>query len=357
MSLFSRTRDSVACMVDDRFIRFFHVARDGKDVVVKNYFSERIPDHLFDEQRRFYPDDALIARLTQTRKRHKFEKIHMVIPDRYITVFHTVVPRGVFASEKSLRIAIERHLENLLVDHPEFSPTDMIEDYEVIEETPDGIEVHVSVARPDRFAHIPKLLEAAGFVIDEIDIASSAVNRIVRDLSATPSYGTISVGTHTTEVSIVSSGKIIASSWCHVGSDDLITTIQNTLAISRTEAERIIREYGILHVHPDKNVLAALFMTIKPVVEAIHRVQATATKNVYKHSFYHVRPDVFYIYGIGAGINGIPQYLGIKSGAIARVIDLIPAETLDEAAMIQIPVEILPAYLPVISAAVHFLAE
>jgi hypothetical protein len=63
------------------------------------------------------------------------------------------------------------------------------------------------------------------------------------------------------------------------------------------------------------------------------------------------------MYGVGASINGIAQYLGIKSQTSVKPIDIIPTEFLDEEILLQVPVEVLPVYLPVMSTAVHYLAE
>lgn len=359
MALLSKTKDSVACMLDDRFFRFFHVTKTGKKTELKNFFSERIPDELFDDHNVLKPNHALVTRLQETRKRYGFSKVHLVIPDRYVTVFHTVVPRSLFGtgSITSLQQAIERYLEKLLIEHPEFSQTDMISDYEIIGEKPEGYDVHVSVARPAQFAYIPELLESAGFVVDHIDIASFSLHRLAKYINQESAYGIISMGSHTTHVSMVHEGKVIASSWCQVGSNDLIKVIEKTINVNRAEAERIIHQYGILHIHPDKKVLAGLLAALRPVVEAIGQIQVACSPVNYQHPFYHKDQARFYMYGIGTSISGIAQYLGIKSNTTVRSIDVIPTEFLDEEIIIQIPIEVLPLYLPVMSTAVNYLAE
>lgn len=367
MALLTKTHDSVACMLDDRFIRFFHVRKTGKKIDLVNFFSERIPDELFDEHNTLIKDHLLVKRLQDTRRKYGFLKIHLVIPDRYVTVFHTVVPHSVFSggfngdfakpSKRSLQQTIERYLGKLLIDYPQFSETDMISDYEVIGETVQGYDIHVSVARPLQFKYIPELLESAGFTIDHIDISSFAIHKLAKYINQKSSYGTISIGSHTTHVSMVQAGKVIASSWCQVGSNDLIKIVETKLKITRAEAERIIHQYGILHMHPDKEVLAGLLATLKPMSECIGQVQVASSSAHYKHEFYHTSGSQFYIYGIGASISGIAQYLGIKTNASVRPIDIIPTEFLDEEIIVQIPVEVLPLYLPVMSTAVNYLTE
>jgi Tfp pilus assembly PilM family ATPase len=346
-------------MLDDRFIRFFHVAQKGKGVELKNFMSERIPDEYFNAQNELRPDVSFIRRLADIRKKYGFSKIHIVIPDRYVTVFHTVVPRTLFSngSKTAFQTTLERYLEKLLIDLPEFSHTDMIVDYEIISERHDGYDIHVSVARPEQFQFIPDLLQSAGFTIDHVDIASYAIHRLAKHISHEPAYGTISIGTHATYVSMIHSGKIVASSWCTVGSEDLIKTLMHKLAISHAEAQKIIREYGILHMHPDKEVLGALLLALKPIVECMEQVKLAASPAKYAHAFYHGNTPSFYLYGIGAGISGVAQYLGVKANCTVRPIDIIPTEFIDEAVIVQVPVEVLPVYLPVLSAAVHYLAE
>lgn len=359
MALLTRTQDSVACTIDDRFIRFFHVAKVGKKTELKSFFSERIPDHLFNSYQELIPDTALVQRLTETRKKYKFSKVHLVIPDRYITVFHTTVPRTVFGggSQKTLQQSIERYLEKLLIDHSEFSAHDMIADYEVIGESLDGYDVHVSVARPGQFRHIPELFESAGFIIDHIDISSFAIHRLVEKIHQGETYGTIAIGAHTTYISMIKNGKIVASSWCSVGSDDLIKVLEHKLKITRSEAEKIIHQYGILHMHPDKEVLSVLLSILKPVVESIEQVQLACSSQNYQHTFYHHSAEQFYMYGIGAAIPGIGQYLGVKTNARVRPIDILPTEFIDEHIMVQIPVEVLPLYLPVMGTALNYLID
>jgi Tfp pilus assembly PilM family ATPase len=233
----------------------------------------------------------------------------------------------------------------------------MISDYEIIGETVEGYDIHVSVARPAQFKYIPELLESAGFIVDDIDITSFSLHKLVKYINQESAYGTISIGTHTTHVSIVQAGKVIASSWCQIGSNDLIKIVEMKLNITRAEAERIIHQYGILHMHPDKEVLAGLLATLKPIIESIEQVQVACSSSNYQHSFYHASESHFYLYGIGTSISGIAQYLGIKTNTSVRPIDIIPTEFLDEEIIVQIPVEVLPLYLPVMSTAVNYLTE
>jgi len=357
MALLFKKKESIACTFDDRFIRFFHAAIERDQNVVKTFFSERIPDELFDEHNNLIANPATIKRLETIRKKHGFVKIHVVIPDRYVTVFHTVVPLSIGDEKAPLQKNIEKHLKHLLSEHPEFSAYDMISDYNVINVDDQGIHLHVTVARPEKFKWMIDVLTSAGFDVDHIDISSYAIDRIAKHMDHVDTYGTISIGTHTTNMSIIKSGKIIASTFCNVGSEQLIETLQRVLTISRTEAEKIIHQYGILQSHPDKDVLAELFRTIQPIVANLNQMIVNCSAAKYQHQFYHGAPKEFYMYGVGASINGIAQYLGIKSQTSVKPIDIIPTEFLDEEILLQVPVEVLPVYLPVMSTAVHYLAE
>jgi Tfp pilus assembly PilM family ATPase len=358
MISFSKSRTSVACMIDDRFIRFFHVAKNRGHAEIQSFFSERIPDHLFDEDNNFTPDDLLVKRVSEIRKKHKFSKIHLVVPDKYVTVFHTTIPVSVFeTSKRSFQYTLEHYLEDLLKNHPEFSESDMIADYDLIDQSNGGYDVHVAVARPTQFKHIPELFESAGFHVDHIDIIGYAMHRIAKNLNDAPVYGTISIGTHTTAINVVSSGNVIAATWVNVGSSDLLKVVQETLKISHTESERIISQYGILHTHPDKQVLGKLLQTLEPVIAGIRQVFESCSEQKYNHSFYHSLPEQWYVYGIGASISGVAQYVGIKANVSLRPLDVIPTEFIDEEILLQIPIELLPLYLPVMSTAVHYLAE
>jgi Tfp pilus assembly PilM family ATPase len=343
-------------MIDDRFIRFFQVEKNNKKYSVKKYFSERIPDEFFDRENNLINHPTFIDRLRLIRTQHHFHTIHMVIPDRYVTVFHTIIPITP-QRKKPLRKHIEQSLQKLLQDHPEFSPQDMVSDYHIINTDHQGIHMHVAVARPERFAQSMEAITSAGFVIDHIDIASFAVHRIARHMNAADSYGIISLGTHATSTSIVLSGKITASAWSPIGSNDLIESIEKTLNISSDASEKIIQEYGILHAHPDKRVLSNLLQTIQPIATDIDNLMMTCSMETYRHDFYHHAPQQWYLYGVGASIPGIAQYLGIRSHTQVHTIDIIPTEFIDEQLLLQIPIEIIPLYLPVLSTAMNYLFE
>lgn len=356
MALLFRKKESVACMFDDRSIRFFHIANERDQFVVKKYLSERIPDELFDLKNKLITNHVLVQRLVAIRTKYGFTKIHMIIPDRYVTVFHTIVPLPSVPT-KNLQKYIEQHLTNLLAEHPEFSTADMVSDYNVISSDDAGIHLHVAVARPERFKHTVDILIAAGFEIDHIDIASFSMHRIAKNMNHASLYGIISIGTHSTSTSIIKSGKIIASAVSDIGSEHLIQCVQNTLSISRTESEKIIRRYGITHAHPDKEVLANLFQIMQPLTQTIIQLLANCSEKTYRHSFYHTPPQEWYIYGVGASIAGIAQYLGIKTHTRVQPIDIVPTEFIDESVLLQVPVDVLPLYLPVLSTAMNYLLE
>jgi Tfp pilus assembly PilM family ATPase len=356
MALLFKKKESVACMLDDRSIRFFHIANERDQFVVKKYLSERIPDELFDAKNNLITNTLLTQRLSTIRTNHGFKKIHIVIPDRYVTVFHTIVPLPTVAT-KDLQKYIEQYLTQLLTEHPEFSAADMVSDYNVISTDDMGIHLHVAVARPERFKHIINALMAAGFEIDHIDIASFSMHRIAKHMNHASLYGTLSIGTHSTSVSIVKSGKIITSTVSDVGSEHLIHSIQTTLNISRAEAEKIIRHYGILHAHPDKEVLANLFQVMQPLAQTIVQLLEKCSPQTYRHPFYHTPPQEWYVYGVGASIAGVAQYLGIKTHTHVHPIDIVPTEFIDESVLLQVPAEVLPMYLPVLSTAMNYLLE
>ncbi len=357
MFSFSKTNYSTACMIDDRFIRFFSIEKNGKKVALKNFFSERIPDEVYEQNNQFINAQHLVLRLKEIRNKFHMHNIHLVVPDTYVTVFHTFVHKDILGTSKDFRKTIESYLADLLIKHENFTDSDTIADYDILEETPEGYHVHVAIARPEQFQHVPHLFESAGFTIDHIDISSFALHRIAKSIHQQEMYGMISIGTHTTNISIVRSGNIIASTMVPVGGEHIIQTLQNTLTVSRSEAEKIIHQYGILHSHPDKNVLSNLFMTIKPIVQGIEQVKSVCSKEYYEHNFYHIQPEYFYLYGIGVSISGIAQYLGIKTNTIMRTIDVIPFDFIDEEVLLQIPIDLVPVYLPVMSTAMHYLAE
>lgn len=362
MSFLHPVKESVACMFDDQSIRFFHVSKKGTTVTLKHFFTETIPDHIITNES-VQPDAILIQRLSGIRKKYRFSKIHVVVPDRYVTVFHTVMPRTVFIQEQAkhkrvtLQQSIEHYLKQLLIHHPNFLASDTIADYEIIQESTDGYHLHVSIAHPNQFSFIPHILEQSGFIVDHIDIASFAIHRFARYMQQGALYGTIAIGSHTTQISIIRLGKIVASIWCQVGSRDLVNTLQTTLKISEHDAQKIIRDYGILSTHPDKTILSALYQTLVPITNGIKQALDSCSGILYSHPFYQGSPEQWYIYGIGASIPGIAQYFGIKANASVRPIDIIPTELLDEEIILQIPVDQLSLYLPVMSTALNYLLE
>ncbi len=362
MSFLHPIKESVACMFDGQMIRFFHVSKKGTNVTLKNFFSETIPE-LLDVQQSSQSRISVVERLTRIRKKYKFSKIHLVIPDQYITVFHTVMPHDIFWNDQdnnkkiTLQSSIENYLKKLLISHENFLATDTIADYEVIQETSEGYHLHVSIARSEQFAFMPKILQSAGFVIGHVDIASFSIHRFARYMQQGALYGTIAMGDTSTQISIIRSGKVVASIQCGVGSRDLIQVIQNTLKITQSESEQIIQHYGILATHPDKYVLSALYKTLDPIVDGLRQSLMYCSGTLYNHMFYQGIPEQWYIYGIGSFIPGIAQYLGIKINAQVHLIDIIPTELMDEEIILQIPASQLPLYLPVMSTALNYLLE
>ncbi len=362
MSFLHPVRDSVACMFDDRTLRFFHVSKKGTDITVKQFFSERIADQFITQDERIMVDPIIIQRLRGLRKKHRFTNIHLVIPDRYITVFHTVMPHtviktGTTTNQNSLQKIIELYLQKVIQSHPQFTASDIISDYEVIQESDEGYHIHVSVAHPDQFRFFPEILESAGFTIGHIDITSFAIHRVAQYMNQGALYGTIAIAGRDTQISVIRSGKIIASSWCQIGSEQLLQTLQEKLSIPLREAQKIITHYGVLQTHPDPLILHALRDTLQPLVTGLHQAIESCSSKVYNHPFYHGAPNQWYLYGIGASIPGIAQYLGIRSGSMVTPIDVIPTELMDDEIIIQIPAEELPLYLPVMSTALAYLLE
>jgi type IV pilus assembly protein PilM len=185
---------------------------------------------------------ALAEVLKKVRQESKTNIAHAALPEEQGYVFSMYVPDGT-ARDQILRL-VEFEFEGRVPIPANIA----IYDYDVIlEATPEGTQIGVTVFPKEIVDQYTAAFEAAGFFLASLEIEARSIGRAIDD-AAKDAYVTLLVdfGRARTGFAVLKCGVPIFTSTVEFGNDDAVQRIMERFNMSADELERIRNNEGLM---------------------------------------------------------------------------------------------------------------
>ncbi len=172
--------------------------------------------------------------------------------------------------------------------------------------------------------------EMAGLELLALETETIATSRAVTFATgATDPIMVLDFGSNGTDMSVITGGKMIFSQSLSTGSDAMTKAIASDFNLELSQAEQYKVAYGLDKTQAEGKI----YKSIEPIIQIIAD-EVNRTLNFFRTQLTDTVPKMIYMVGDGAKLKGLDQYLSVKTGVTASIIN--PTEK------IEIPKNVLP---------------
>jgi type IV pilus assembly protein PilM len=198
----------------------------------------------------------------------------------------------------------------------------------VRDEDAEKLEVLLMSAREDTVNDHISLLKAAGLHCSCIDIVPCAVLRTAENVvgdDAESGIVTVEIGERAALVGISRSGQLLFSRSVHTGGAMITDAIAEALELDPEKAEKFKRKHGIDHRTkvsadfsnnakiPEKDMPGVIFELCQEDLKSLsHEIKRSV--NYFVTQFHDVKVDRVLLFGGGANLKGLPEFLADETG-------------------------------------------
>ena len=287
---------------------------------------------------------SLLAALGEIKKSLGIYKYHILLPEEQAYVFHT---RTVRMFKNADRTIIEDHLKAFLATHDVLRDGKYSCEYDIIDSTPEALDLHVSVL-PNKYVDVYRnIVERAGLRPLSLEVGMHQVSMHCKEYLR---GGVILVefGKNRTVVSLSNQGRIIDRSIHQIGYSELVGVIKRFLGVSDGEAMRILESYGLLQLHPENGLLSELLLSLSPITRSIDLLIRSHLEGPYRPAALRFRAEHIVIYGSGSWVKGLEMFFQIRSRLPASFLRISPDKILPEN-MMMLPAGKVLSFAPLLA--------
>lgn len=269
------------------------------------------------------------VRETLAKGRFAGRKAATVLPRPDVLIRPVKLPQEIDASDANeVWWAIQSEARRYLPYPPEEAVLDFLTVGKVRDEEAEKLEVLLLSAREDSVSKHISILKAAGLHCSCIDIAPCATLRAAEHMVGNnPESGvvTVEIGDRTTVVGISRAGQLLFSRSVNIGGAMITDAIAKTLELAPEKAETFKRNHGIDHRMkvnvdfskdariPSKDMPGVIFELCQEDLKRLtHEIKRSV--NYFVTQFHDVKVDRVLLFGGGASLKGLPEFLADETG-------------------------------------------
>jgi len=239
---------------------------------------------------------------------------HAALPEEAAYVFGMLAPRG------SDRKAILEMIEFELDGRVPIPPSAAVYDFNVVEETNEGIEIGISVFPREISEHYTAAFEGGGIELLSLETEARSIARAVSSSKAQePITLLVDFGRARTGFAVVKRGTPIFTSTVEVGGVSVVAALQRMFGMSPEEAQHYANYEGLVAGSGPRSGLEALLPTASALADEVERhFRYWDTRRNEKGE--RVTPvGRITLLGGSANMRGLPEYI---SGRVHAPVEL-----------------------------------
>ncbi len=240
--------------VSDESIKFMQLRHTTTGIRVGRHGEKKIPPGIMEDGKVVDPA-RMQDILSDLRQKEGVKSVRVSLPEEQIYLFKMRL-------EKEGLTNIRENIELTLEEHIPIQAQNTIFDYEILGEDEKGLDLEV-VAIPDAvIGNYLEVFRGAGISVQSVELEAQAIARAVIKQGDMDTYMIVDFGEKRTGISIISRGIAMFTSTVDVGGSILTSTIMKSLGVSREEADRLKKEYGLQRNMENKEVFSLLLNSV-----------------------------------------------------------------------------------------------
>ncbi len=314
---------AVGLDISDIAMRFVELVEKRKGFVIGRFGDHAIPRGVIESGEVKKPD-ALREIFKDIKKEYNLEFVSVSLPEEKAYLFELKLP---LMKYDNIRGAIELVLE----EHVPMSASEVLFDYDVVNESESSINVSVSVAARSLVDGYLEAFTDTGITPVAFEVESHSVARSIVPEGDTGTYMTVDFGRTRTGIAIISEGVVQFTSTVQVGGGSLTDVISKNLKISYDEAEKIKHEQGISGEKVNDEVSLAMMSAVSILRDEIKRHQDYWQEHTDDYGKKRHSIEKIYLCGGDSNLAGFVSYLASGLAVPVELANtMVNVNTLDE---------------------------
>lgn len=287
--------------ISDTSLRFVEFVDQGKYVTIGRFGERSIPRGVIEGGEVKKPAD-LRAVLTEVQKAHQLDRVVVAFPEEKLYLLDLKLPS---MKKRAIRGAIELVLEEhvpLKVDEVQF-------DYQIKEETEQGLVIHVSVASRALVYGYLEAFEGTGITPVVFENEALALARSTVAENDRRAFMIVDLGKTRAGITIISRGLVEYTSTISVGGSAITEAFAKAFLVPFDEAEKIKQEKGLVQGGAHSEVLLERPSPLATLRDEVRRHYTYWQTHHSQEGGAYQPIETVYLCGGEANIQGFAEYL------------------------------------------------
>lgn len=249
--------------ISDESIHFVELVPRGGGYVLGRFGEKKISLGVMDAGK-IKDTEGLKSIISSLRREYDLSMANVSLPEEQAYLVRMTLP---YVRKKELRGSIELQLEEYIPLKAE----EAVFDYEIISENEKEYDLEVSALPKAVAQSYFGLFSGTGLTPLVFEIEAQAIARAVLPQGDASAHMVIDFGETRTGLSVVSDGVVMFTSTLDIGGRTLNSAIEKTFRVSREEAERMKKEYGLVKKAADKEFFFTLMHPISILKDELNK--------------------------------------------------------------------------------------
>ncbi len=298
--------------ISDQSLKFVELVVAKNGIRIGRYGERKIPLGIIKSGKikdtRRLKEEVLLP----LRREEGIRFVRVSLPEEQVYLFHLRLEK---AGLENLREGIEFSLE----EHIPIPAAEAIFDYELLNQDAESVEVEVAAIPQNVIQNYLSVFRESFISVQSFELEAQAISRAVIKKGDLDTYMIVDFGQTRTGIFIVSRGLAVFTSTFDMGGASLVNVIQKSFNISREEAEKMKKDYGLERNAPNKEIFPVLLNSVSVLRDEI--VKHLLYWQTHKDEEGKEHPPIKKILLCGGDSNliGLPEYL---SGSTRTPVEL-----------------------------------
>lgn len=287
--------------LSDRSVKFAELVRRADGLALGRWGEREIPAGVIQAGQIKKPDE-LKKVLTALASQTGLNYLNVSLPEEkayLVTMKMPPTPR------RHLSESIELELE----EHVPIPASQVVFDYEIIEETAEGPRLIVSVFPRDLAEEYAQAVLAAGFLPLSFEIEAQALARSVIPSGDRGTFMIVDFGSTRISFVIVSAGLVLFSSTVAIGGQDINEAVREKLGVSPEMAREIKEKRGLSRSSENRELFAAVGQLVSVLRDELAKHYLYWNTHPGDDGIRRDKIEKVFLCGGDANIPGLTEYL------------------------------------------------
>jgi type IV pilus assembly protein PilM len=290
--------------ISDESLKFVELVPTKNGIKMGRHGERKIPVGIIESGKIKNPE-KLKEVLATLRREEGIRFVRVSLPEEQVYLFALRLEK---AGLKNIREGIELALE----DHVPIPAKDAIFDYDIVSEDGESLEVEVAAIPENVIQNYISVFRDSYISIQSLELEAQAVARAVVRKGDLDTYMIVDFGQTRTGIFIMSRGAVVFTSTLDIGGELLNKMIEKNFNVSKEEAEKMKREYGLERNTENQEVFSVLLNSVSILRDEI--AKHFLYWNTHKDEEGKDRPPIKKIILCGGDSNliGLADYIAVS---------------------------------------------